>query len=514
MAMRKGVTRARRWDIARATFVGAGFASAVALVAAACSSGERDFSNCKDASSCEPTAGAAGSGDGGALAGPGGEGGSENGGTSRGGTAGTSGGMDNGGGGSDVGGGGAGPGECMLPALDCDGSGECATDGATDKDHCGTCETKCAQKCRAGVCADPIQISVGLSHACALLSDGSVWCWGSNLWGELGPGHPDGTTAPVRVELPQAATAVQAGGFAQEAGEPLAVSCAILQDETVRCWGSGKQGGLGHGLLTDSAEPVELKGVTNVSQLSLGEGHGCAVTGSGKLYCWGRNESGQVGNDKVANLATPVSVLTGVNQVSCGGAHTCARTSSGDVYCWGASSSGQLGISNLPASTKKPLVVPGMNDTDEVSLGNNHTLARKGTVTYGWGHDYSGEVNATFSNVETPVQVDIDDQPPAAKRVVAGTNISSVIGTDDALTVWGSTFHGDGEGRTGYTPAKINVGKVLAVSFGKHYGDGQTVCVIKANHEVNCWGSDTYGQVGDGDPVQEVRVPAVIAFED
>jgi alpha-tubulin suppressor-like RCC1 family protein len=507
MAMRQGVRRKHKTVV---VYVAAGFACAGAIAAVGCGPDERVFSDCAEGP-CLPSGGMAGSGDGDGMAG---EGGNE----SRGGAVSGGGGTENGAGGSPGGAGvgeaGSGPDMCALPALDCDGSGECATDGATDPEHCGSCETKCAQQCRAGVCADPIQVSVGFSHACALLSDGSVWCWGSNLWGELGPGHADGATAPVRIELPQAATAVQAGGSAQETGDPLAVSCAILQDETVRCWGAGKVGGLGHGLTTDSAEPVELKGVTNVSQLSLGAAHGCAVTGSGKLYCWGFNEDGQVGNGLTANLATPVSVLTGVNQVSCGGAHTCARKSNGDVFCWGSSASGQLGIANLPPSTKTPLVVPGMNDTDELSLGSNHTLARKGSVTYGWGHDYSGQVNATFSYVTTPVQVDIDDNPPAAKRVVAGTNISGVVGTDDTLTVWGSAFHGDGEGSTGYAPAEINVGKVLDVSFGKNFGDGQTVCVIKANHELACWGSDTYGQVGNGDPVAEVRTPAAIAFQD
>jgi alpha-tubulin suppressor-like RCC1 family protein len=403
---------------------------------------------------------------------------------------------------------------CDGTLLDCDGSGECKIDGSTDKDHCGGCDTSCAQQCRAGTCADPLKVSVGFTHVCALLSDGSVWCWGSNFWGELGPGHPDGATAPVRVDLPQKAIDVAAGGTSREQGDPLAVSCAVLADETVRCWGAGTAGGLGNGSTESSSAPVEVKGVTNASSVALGAGHGCAVTGVGKLYCWGLNHEGQVGNGSKTNAAEPAAVLTGVTQVAPGGSHTCALKSNGDVFCWGRSSSGQLGIANLPSNTSTPLEVPGLNDSDEVAAGISHSCARRGTTVRCWGHDYAGEVNATFSNVETPVEVDIDDNPPPAKHVTLGADISAVIGTDDVLTVWGATFHGDGQGSTGYTPQKIEVGPVAFASFGQNFNDEHTVCVIKANRELRCWGGDSYGQVGNGDPVAEVREPAVVTFED
>jgi alpha-tubulin suppressor-like RCC1 family protein len=281
----------------------------------------------------------------------------------------------------------------------------------------------------------------------------------------------------------------------------------VLKDETVRCWGAGKAGGLGNGneLITASAEPVEVKGVANVSQLSHSGAHGCAVTGLGKLYCWGLNTDGQLGNGSTINSATPVPVLAAVSQVSCGAKHTCARSSNGDIYCWGSSSNGRLGIAKPPADTSSPLIVPGMNHADEVSSGSNHTLARIGTTTYGWGHDYSGQVNASFGNVETPVRINIEGIPPAARRVVAGANVSSVIGTDGMLAMWGQPFRTDG---------MLDVGELIDVSLGAGAIDDQTSCVINVNHELRCWGADTYGQAGDGDPVAEVRTPTVIAFKD
>lgn len=395
--------------------------------------------------------------------------------------------------------------------LDCDGSGQCATDGSSDKNHCGSCDNACFQQCRAGSCADPIQVSVGYSHVCALLSDGSVWCWGSNFWGELGPNHADGATAPVRIALPQKALAVHAGGTSRAQGNPLAVSCAVLADKTARCWGSGTAGSLGNGLFADSSAPVEVLGVTNIVQLTLGGGQACAVTGIGKLYCWGLNEKGQVGNATTNSVSTPVSVLTSVTQASSGDQHTCAVKSSGALYCWGGSNNGKLGISPLPADTTTPLAVPGGDNTDEVAAGGVHTCARRrGDMTYCWGSDYSGAVNATFSAVATPVQVNIDGNPPAAKSVAVGLNVSGVIGKDDLVTVWGSMFHGDGESKTGYAPAKLAVGKVAAIELGKD----STVCAITATHELKCWGGDAHGEVGNGDPVSDVKLPALVQFSE
>jgi alpha-tubulin suppressor-like RCC1 family protein len=341
-----------------------------------------------------------------------------------------------------------------------------------------------------------------------------VWCWGSNFSGELGAGHPDGSTAPVLVALPQRATAIAAGGFMPEQGNPQATSCALLSDKTAVCWGANGSGQLGNGLVANSAMPVQVKGVSNITELSLGGGQGCAVTGGGKLYCWGRNDMGQVGNAKVVNAPTPISVLNSATHVSCGEQHTCALTSNSDLYCWGSSASGRLGIKPLPQATNVPLIVPGMNDTDEVSAGGNHTCGRRGTQISCWGYDYSGAVNATFSNVETPVNVNINGNPPASKSVVIGNGMSSSIGTDDVVTVWGALFHGDGQGSTGYDPAKLGIGKVLGISLGKGANAQSTICALKADHSVACWGSDTYGQVGNGDPVADTKSPAILKFAD
>jgi alpha-tubulin suppressor-like RCC1 family protein len=164
--------------------------------------------------------------------------------------------------------------------------------------------------------------------------------------------------------------------------------------------------------------------------------------------------------------------------------------------------------------TSSPLVVYGQFQADEVAVGLNHTLARVGDALYGWGNDYSGQVNGTFSEVLRPTRIDIDGDPPPAKRLVVGSGASGVIGEDGSLTMWGSGFRGDGSDTRGYEPDKVPVGSVIDVSIGQGIAATQTICVIDASRAVLCWGADTHGQLGNGDPLAEVKTPEAIRFEE
>ncbi|WXA80340.1 hypothetical protein LVJ94_30830 [Pendulispora rubella] len=92
------------------------------------------------------------------------------------------------------------------------------------------------------------QLAMGFGHACALLNDGTVWCWGANFYGTLGAGHSNGTSVeprssslPLQVQdLPGSAIGIAAGaGF----------TCALLSNQTVMCWGRNQSGTLGQGTL-------------------------------------------------------------------------------------------------------------------------------------------------------------------------------------------------------------------------------------------------------------------------
>jgi alpha-tubulin suppressor-like RCC1 family protein len=200
-------------------------------------------------------------------------------------------------------------------------------------------------------------------HACALLGDGTVSCWGDDSYGQLGNGEvtPDaGSATPVPVAgLPGAASAVCVGDD---------FSCAIVGDDadsTVWCWGDNSTGELGNDdpSVTVSATPVQVHGdgVTGAASLACGAGHACIGNdSSGGISCWGKGGSGQLGNDDTSNSFRAVAVSNVGSfplSLAAGGFHTCAILASPQVLCWGADDFGQLGNGN---TTQEQVPTPVM----------------------------------------------------------------------------------------------------------------------------------------------------------
>jgi alpha-tubulin suppressor-like RCC1 family protein len=247
------------------------------------------------------------------------------------------------------------------------------------------------------------QVAVGEAHTCALLTDGRVECWGYNYYGQLGDGSTDDSATPVEAKGISNATQVSAG---------YQFTCALLSDGTVRCWGLNDRGQLGDGTTDDSSTPVEVTGISTATQVAVGFSHACALLSDGKIECWGLDNSGQLGDGPAPtySTATPVEVkgISTATQITAGGFSTCARLSSGKVECWGSNRYGQLGNGSIDEyGISTPVEVKGISTATQVAAGEFHTCALlSGGRVDCWGVNGSGQLgDGTHRSRRTPVEV-------------------------------------------------------------------------------------------------------------
>jgi alpha-tubulin suppressor-like RCC1 family protein len=195
-------------------------------------------------------------------------------------------------------------------------------------------------------------IAGGAYHSLALKSDGTVWAWGYNGSGELGNGNNTNTLVPVQVSGLTGVIAIACGN---------SFSIAIRNDSTVWTWGSNLEGELGNGANTGSYIAVQVSGLTKVIAIAGGVHHSLALKKDGTVWAWGFNLYGQLGNgsNKDSNIPVQVSTLSGITAIAAGYAHSLALNNNGAVWDWGYNNFGQLGNGNNTDSNI-PLEVGGL----------------------------------------------------------------------------------------------------------------------------------------------------------
>ena len=149
-----------------------------------------------------------------------------------------------------------------------------------------------------------ISVSSGYEHTCALMSDRSLWCWGSNSEGQLGASSTSycsgGSYCKNPTKIMDDVVQFSAGAYH---------TCAIKTDGSLWCWGYNYYGQLGDGTNTDRDTPVQIMS-SGVSSVALGNSHTCAIKTDGFLWCWGYNNYGQLGDGTSVQKSTPHPVIT------------------------------------------------------------------------------------------------------------------------------------------------------------------------------------------------------------
>ncbi|MBK7201880.1 RCC1 repeat-containing protein [Candidatus Amarolinea dominans] len=354
-------------------------------------------------------------------------------------------------------------------------------------------------------------ISAGGEHTCALTTAGGMKCWGNNVHGQLGDGTTEERLTPVDVAgLTSDVTAVSAGG---------AHTCALTTAGGAKCWGYNALGQLGDGTTVQRLLPVDVVGLASgVEAVEGGVLHTCALNTAGGIQCWGANWSGQLGDGTTTNRLTPVSVIgltSGAAVVTTGYQHTCAQTTTGGVKCWGDNISGQLGndTSGLQQFSTTPLDVIGLAaGVASVEAGSVHTcaLTADGRIQC-WGGDDYGQLG-NFSAGPRTIAVDVAGLAGGATTVSVSRWYTCALTAGGGVKCWGRNDSGQlGDGAQGYhsTPTDV-IGLATGVA---DVSTGNThACAVTTNGGVKCWGRNEYGQLGDGTTIQRLTPVDVVGL--
>lgn len=326
--------------------------------------------------------------------------------------------------------------------------------------------------------------------------------WGDNRVGELGNGTGAGSALPGRVSgLASGVVQVSAGCTGQH-------GLALTSDGTVWAWGQNTYGQLGNGTLTNSTTPVQVTGLTGVIQVSAGATHSLALRSDGTVWAWGDNSFGELGNGVTISVpqSTPgvVAGLTGVTKISAGNGFSLALRSDGTVWAWGFNGDGELGNGTM-TSSPVPVQVTGLSHVTSISAGDESSLATRTngittiTSVWAWGNNFLGQLgDGTLTDHLTPEQVTGINTPYLAS-ISAGFNFAVVLGTDGSVWGWGD----DRSGQLGNSPASNPVTQPVQ-TIGTGSGITQLsagldhVLALESNGTVLAWGANYSGQLGDG----------------
>jgi len=351
-------------------------------------------------------------------------------------------------------------------------------------------------------------IVAGGYHFCAIVNGGAQ-CWGYSYNGQLGDGLFKDSTSPVLVEgLQSGVTAISAGGYH---------TCAIVNGG-VKCWGRNPDGQLGDGTTSDSGVPVPVQGLgSGVIAISAGEYHTCAIVTGGSVRCWGWNSNGQLGNNSVNPTGTgaPVTVsniASGATALAAGGYHTCALVSGG-VQCWGYNGYGELDDGS-ETDRYIPVAAGGLaSGVTAISAGLLHSCALvTGGTIHCWGGNDNGQLgNGTITLTGTNPPVTVSNIASGATAISAGGYLTCAV-VSGAAKCWGSNYYGElGDGTLSehHVPATVNGLSANVVGIA---AAALTACArtsVAGVSQTQCWGDNVDGQVGQGDALFRY-VPAAV----
>jgi alpha-tubulin suppressor-like RCC1 family protein len=362
-------------------------------------------------------------------------------------------------------------------------------------------KNECAIGCVAGACLGVERLAVGAEHACVVLSNGTVRCWGRDHYGQLGAG----TAAPGLVSNVPVAVVGITSAIDVAAGDTH--TCARLSDKSLRCWGSDEEGELGaDGGSVDVDVPVVVPGT--YERVVLGYRATCGQRTDGRLVCWGLGRPFAESSSTPDETPTVSTSFSTVLSIASGNTRNsfCAQTAGGAWRCWGDNDAGQLadGTTSFRAS---PVDMAGAPQFISVAGPTAHGC---GLLLLNqlrcWGRNDRGQVgDGTKTNRTSLTAV---SGLSGASAVAVGQDHTCAITTTGAPRCWGANDSGqvgDGTLTERSTPVAVTgLSAIRMIGAGKAF-----TCAVTVDNDVFCWGANNSGQLGEGtstDSATPVRV--------
>jgi uncharacterized repeat protein (TIGR02543 family) len=380
-----------------------------------------------------------------------------------------------------------------------------------------------------------ISLSFGRSSSSAISSNGRVFAWGINNFGQLGDGTTNDKATPIEITSSFSLGAEDKIIYTSLGGTSYThntnQSSAISSTGRIFTWGKNDFGQLGDGTTTNRTVPTEITSRFSLATgdkivaVSLGGSHSAVVSSFGRVFSWGQNGSGRLGDGTTTNRTVPTEITSRFNlaigdkilSISLGDDHSSAMSSNGRVFTWGANSVGQLGDDtttqrNIPTEITSRFSLTAGDKIVAISLGyiNSSAISSTGRV-FTWGNNSSsgrlGDGNTTDRII--PTEITSRFSLAAGDKIVAtslGSSHSSAISSTGRVFTWGVNSVGQlGDNTTGSSnnksipteiTSRFNLAagdKIVAISVG----NGHTSALSSSGRVFN-WGSNSSGQLCDG----------------
>lgn len=349
------------------------------------------------------------------------------------------------------------------------------------------------------------QVSCGMNSTAAIKSDGTLWTWGYNPYGECGLNNTNIIYSPTNVSAGTERSwfGVSNKGYTMFAlnGEQTGLD-PNLDSGMLFAWGYNQGGCLADGSTVNRSSPVQSydQGM-NWQVVSAGQDHAAGIKNDGTLWTWGNNYYGQRGWDPSNTDAqtSPVQTSAGGTtwtNISCGDYFTLGLKADYSIWAWGRNNFGQLG-NGYTTDVAAPVLFDELYDWNRVACGSNHAAAikRSDETLWVWGYNSNGQLgDNTVVSKSSPVQIDPTE---TWLKVACGyAHTAAIKKTTGELYLWG--FNNVGQLGDNTVVSKSSPIQLAASVEWTHIACGQnSTAAIRKDGALYLWGNNDYGQLGN-----------------